>query len=119
MEPRAPNRTPFRITLVPILRLQSCRWKPMRGLVPRLSVYACESQPVTVEGLQRVLAECEDLEFVGSLSRPTEAMEALARIRPDIVLIDLAGGLTPALRLVSALRASSSKSLPVLWVVDL
>jgi len=87
--------------------------------VPRISIYACESQPVTVEGLQKVLAECEDLEFVGSLARPTDAMEALARIRPDIVLIDLAGGFSPALRLVSALRASSSKSMPVLWVVDL
>jgi two-component system, NarL family, nitrate/nitrite response regulator NarL len=91
----------------------------MRGLVPRLSVFACESQPVTVEGLQKVLSECEDLEFVGSSTKPAEAMEALSRVRPDILLIDLAGGLAPALRLVGALRAASSKSLPVLWVVDL
>ncbi|HTS46458.1 MAG TPA: response regulator transcription factor [Bryobacteraceae bacterium] len=92
----------------------------MRGLaVPRVTVFACESQPVTVEGLQKVLSECEDLEYVGSLAKPTEAMEALARVRPDIVLIDVAGGLMPALRLVGALRAAGSKTLPVLWVVDL
>ena len=66
-----------------------------------------------------MLAECEDLEFVGSLSRPTDAMEAITRVQPDIVLIDLAGGFSPALRLVNALRIASSKSLPVLWVVDL
>lgn len=87
--------------------------------MPRISVFACESQPIAVEGLQRVLAECEDLEFVGSSAKPTEAMDALARVRPDIVLIDLAGGLIPALRLVSTLRAAASKSVPVLWVVDL
>ncbi len=92
----------------------------MRGLaVPRISIFACESQPVAVEGLQKVLGECEDLEFVGSVAKPTEAMEALARVRPDIVLIDLAGGFTSALRLVGALRAAASKSLAILWVVDL
>ena len=85
----------------------------------RITVFACESQPVTVEGLQKVLSESEDMQFVGALPKATEAMEALARVRPDIVLIDLAGGFTPALRLVSALRAASSKALPVLWVVDL
>ena len=87
--------------------------------MPRVSVFACESQPVTVEGLQKVLSECEDLEFVGSLAKPSDAMEALGRVRPDIVLIDVAGGIMPALRLIGALRAAASKTLPVLWVGDL
>ena len=87
--------------------------------MPPISVFACESQPVTVEGLRKVLSECEDLEFAGSVSKVTEALEELGRVRPDIALIDLAGGFAPALRLVTGLRTATPQSLPVLWVVDL
>lgn len=87
--------------------------------MPAISVFACESQPILVEGLRKVLGECEDLEFAGSVSRVTEALDALGRVRPDIALIDLSGGLAPALRLVSGLRSVSPNSLAVLWVVDL
>jgi DNA-binding NarL/FixJ family response regulator len=72
-----------------------------------------------LEGLRQVLAECDDLEFVGTVSKPSDAPEVLARVRPDVVLIDLAGGLAPALRLAGSLKTVSSKSHPVLWVVDL
>ena len=85
----------------------------------RISIFACESQPVTVEGLQKVLSECDDLVFVGSVSKATEAAEALGRVRPDVALIDLSGGLAPALRLVTGLRTASARSHAVLWVVDL
>ncbi|HEX6896845.1 MAG TPA: response regulator transcription factor [Bryobacteraceae bacterium] len=92
----------------------------MRELaLPRISIYACESQPVMVEGLRKVLAECDDLAFAGSSVKASEALEAVTRAHPDIVLIDLAGGLASALRLVTGLRQSSVKSLPVLWVIDL
>jgi DNA-binding NarL/FixJ family response regulator len=87
--------------------------------VPRITVFACESQPIVLEGLRKVLAECDDLEFVGTVSKPGDAPEVLARVRPDVVLIDLAGGLAPALRLAGSLKTVSSKSHPVLWVVDL
>jgi DNA-binding NarL/FixJ family response regulator len=87
--------------------------------LPRISVFACESQPVTVEGLRKVLSEHEDLEFVGAVSRISEAMEALGRVRPDIALIDLAAGLPPALRLVGGLKSVSARTQGVLWVADL
>ena len=90
-----------------------------RSGVAAISVFACESQPVTVEGLRKVLSECDDLAFAGSVERVTDGMDALLRVRPDLVLIDLAAGLAPALRLVSGLRAASATTLPVLWVVDL
>ncbi len=85
----------------------------------RITVFACESQPVTVEGLRKVLAEHEDFEFAGAVPRVSEAMEAFGRVRPDIALVDLAAGLAPALRLVSGLKTVSPRSQGVLWVVDL
>jgi two-component system nitrate/nitrite response regulator NarL len=72
-----------------------------------------------VEGLQRVLADCDDLEFVGSVSKIGDAVEALNRVRPDIALIDLSAGLMPALRLVGSVKARSENTHAVLWIVDL
>jgi two-component system nitrate/nitrite response regulator NarL len=83
------------------------------------SVFVCEPQPIIVEGLRKVLAECDDLDFAGSVSRISDASEALSRVRPDVVLIDLSAGLTSALRLISTLRATSQNSHGVLWVVEL
>lgn len=83
-----------------------------------ISVFACESQPIVVEGLQRVLADCDDLVFSGWASRSTDALEAILRVRPDIVLIDTATGLTSALRLLGNLKTATPVHC-VLWVVDL
>ena len=84
-----------------------------------ISIFACEPQPITIEGLQKVLAECEDLHFAGSVSRITDAYEALTRIRPDVVLLDVSAGLAPALRLVASLKSGPLSCRAVLWVVDL
>jgi two-component system nitrate/nitrite response regulator NarL len=84
-----------------------------------ISIFACESQPITVEGLEKALAECEDLEFAGSVSKVSEAFEALSRVRPDVALIDLSSGLAPALRLVGNLKTVAVPCQAVLWVVDL
>ncbi len=83
-----------------------------------ISIFACEPQPIVVEGLQRVLADCDDLVFSGWASRAADALEAIQRIRPDVVLIDGSAGLTAALRLLGSLKAAGPIH-SVLWVVDL
>ena len=84
-----------------------------------ISIFACEAQPIVIEGLQTVLSKCEDLVFAGSVRGVGDAFEAVNLIKPDVVLIDLSSGLTSALRLVSSLKATSQSSHGVLWVVDL
>ncbi len=84
-----------------------------------ISVFACEAQPVAIEGLQRVLGACDDLALVGTVSRITDALDAISSLRPDIALVDLSAGLAPAVRLVTSLKAASVPSHVVLWVVDL
>ncbi len=83
-----------------------------------ISVLVCESQPIVVEGLQKALAETNDLLFAGAVPRPADALEAIERTRPNIVLIDGSTGLTAALRLLGHLKATAPTH-PVLWVVDL
>jgi two-component system nitrate/nitrite response regulator NarL len=84
----------------------------------KISVFACEPQPIVIEGLQKTLAETSDLAFAGSVPRPVDALDAVQRIQPNIVLIDGTAGLTAALRLLGHLKAVGSAH-PVLWVVDL
>ena len=84
-----------------------------------ISVFACEAQPVAVEGLKTVLSACDELVLTGTVSRITDALEAISSLRPDIALVDLSAGLAPAIRLVTGLKAASVPSHVVLWVVDL
>jgi DNA-binding NarL/FixJ family response regulator len=84
----------------------------------RISVFVCEPQPIVVEGLQKALAETNDLVFAGAVSKPAEALDAVQRIQPNVVLIDGTTGLTAALRLLGHLKAAGPAH-PVLWVVDL
>ena len=83
-----------------------------------ISVFVCESQPIVVEGLRKILSETADLTFVGSTARPADVLEAIPTVRPNIVLIDGSAGLTAALRLLGHLKTAGPIH-PVLWVVDL
>jgi DNA-binding NarL/FixJ family response regulator len=84
----------------------------------KISVFVCEPQPIIIEGLRRVLDETSDLVVAGAVARPAEAIEAVERLRPNIVLIDGSSGLTAALRLLGHLKTAAPTH-PVLWVVDL
>jgi two-component system nitrate/nitrite response regulator NarL len=84
-----------------------------------ITVFACEAQPIAVEGLQKVLLSCDDLIFTGTVSRITDALDAVSSLRPDVALVDLSAGLAPAIRLVTGLKAGSVPTHVVLWVVDL
>jgi len=86
--------------------------------VGSISVFVCESQPIVIEGLQKVLAGCTDLVFAGAVSRPAEVLDGIQSIRPNIVLIDGSAGLTAALRLLGHIKSAAPVH-PVLWVVDL
>lgn len=84
-----------------------------------ISIFACEAQPLAIEGLQRVFAGYDDLLLTGTVSRITEALDAISSLRPDVALVDLSAGLAPAIRLVTGLKAASVPTHVVLWVVDL
>lgn len=84
----------------------------------RISVLVCEPQPVVVEGLKKVLAETDDLFLAGVVSRPAEALEAIQRSQPNVVLLDATAGVTAAFRLLSQLKGAGPVH-AVLWVVDL
>jgi len=87
--------------------------------VASISIFACEAQPVAIEGQQKVLGACDDLVLAGTVSRITDALDAISSLRPDVALVDLSAGLAPAIRLVTGLKTAAVPTHVVLWVVDL
>jgi len=87
--------------------------------VPSFSIFACEAQPVAIEGLHKLLGDCDDLVLAGTVSKITDALDAISSLRPDVALVDLSAGLAPAIRLVTSLKSASVDTHVILWVVDL
>jgi two-component system, NarL family, nitrate/nitrite response regulator NarL len=87
--------------------------------VNRRTVFACESQPIVLAGLARILSNCDDLEFIGSASSPTEALETVRMRHPEVILVDQSSGLKTIFQFLSDVRSTSARCQPVLWVNDL
>jgi two-component system, NarL family, nitrate/nitrite response regulator NarL len=87
--------------------------------VNRVTIFACESQPIVLEGLSKVLGECEDLDLVGSAASLGDGIEALRELHPDVILVDQASGLKVVFQFISDVRNTSVRCQPVLWVNDL
>lgn len=85
----------------------------------RLTIFACESQPIVLEGLAKVLSHCDDLEYVGAASSLNDALEGLRDRHPDVILIDQAPGLKVVFQFISDVRSTWARCQPVLWVNDL
>lgn len=83
------------------------------------TLFACESQPIVVEGLKRVLEGVDDFLLLGTAAAPAEALTRIGELRPQVVLVDQAGGLKAAFRLLSDIRAAAPASVPILWVAEL
>jgi DNA-binding NarL/FixJ family response regulator len=87
--------------------------------LPRISIFACESQPIVIEGLERVLDRAGDIQFLGAAHSASEALDVLRQHQPDIVLIDQAPALKTALQLITDIKTVCPRAYPVLWVQDL
>ncbi len=91
----------------------------IRQIVNPLSVFVCESQPIVVEGLNKVLSHCEDMFLVGSAANPTEALAALKGLKPDVLLIDHAVGPKTSFQFIADVRSTIGDCQAVLWVNEL
>lgn len=83
------------------------------------TLYVCESQPIVIEGLQRVLEPVSEFRLLGATASPSEALMQLRELDPQVVLLDQAGGVKLVFRLLSDVKAALPQCYPVLWVQDL
>jgi DNA-binding NarL/FixJ family response regulator len=84
-----------------------------------ISVFVCETQPIAIAGLEKVLSDHADLRLAGSASTLVDALYGIANLQPDILIVDQAFGLRAALELIADARNASPWSHAVLWITDL
>jgi DNA-binding NarL/FixJ family response regulator len=71
----------------------------------KISVLVVDDHVVVRSGLEQLLATTDDIELVGTASNGNEAIDAVARLHPDVVLMDLS---MPELDGVEATRRISA-----------
>lgn len=79
------------------------------------SVFICETLPIMLEGLRKILEGCADLTLVGTAPSPGEALSRIETLRPRIVLLDQGGGLRAALQSVIEIKRTAPETQTVLW----
>jgi len=81
------------------------------------TVGICDTQPITIEGLQSLLRTCEDLRVIGSATNLFNGLELVQNHNPSIVVIDKAFGLPAIMDWLANLRSTQTCS--VVWGVSM
>jgi DNA-binding NarL/FixJ family response regulator len=81
------------------------------------TVGICDTQPLTIEGLQSLLGGCQDLQVIGSATNLFSGLELVQNHSPSIVVIDKAFGLPSIMDWLANLRTTSTCS--VVWGVSM
>jgi two-component system nitrate/nitrite response regulator NarL len=86
-------------------------------MVPAKTIGICDSQPITIAGLQFLLKEAPELKLAGIASNVFAGMELVRNSGPSVVIIDKAFGLPAVMEWLSYLRLTSTKA--VVWGVSI
>ena len=84
-----------------------------------ITIAACESQPIVVEGLRRSLEGTKDLQFVGAVSAAKSIIELVEQHKPSVCLIDKAFGTKTVFQLMAEVKALSQQTEPILWAAEI
>ena len=84
-----------------------------------ITIAACESQPIVVEGLRKSLESTKDLQFIGAVSTAKAALELVEEHKPSVCLIDKAFGTKAVFQLMTEMKARSAETEPVLWAAEI
>src|SRR3954467_3376505 len=82
-------------------------------------VLVCDTQPVAIEGIRGLLAQCDDLRFAGAVCSLEAAFELTRGLNPAAVVIDKGLGAAAITEWLQRLGASGSKAAPVVWGIGI
>ncbi len=83
--------------------------------MPSITVCACDSQPIAIEGLRNILEPTEDLKFAGGANSLLNGLGLLERYQPSVVLLDRAFGAKPVLDWIASAKMRYPQTRTVLW----
>jgi DNA-binding NarL/FixJ family response regulator len=87
----------------------------MTDSVKKLTVGACETQPVTAEGLRYAIGRCPDLEFAATAGTLSEATEMARSASVDVLIVDKALGIQALLDFIGQVRETRAATAVVVW----
>ena len=80
-----------------------------------ITVCACDSQPIALEGLRCVLEGNEDLRFAGGGQSLLNGLALLERHSPSVMLVDRSFGAKPVVDWIASARMRYPQTRMVLW----
>ena len=80
-----------------------------------ITVCACDSQPIAIEGLRSILETSGDLQFLGGAQNLLSGMALLERENPSVMLVDRAFGAKPVLDWMASIKQHYPQTRTVLW----
>ena len=83
--------------------------------MPTVTVCACDSQPIALEGLRCVLESTEGLEFLGGAQSLLNGLALLERHSPAVMLADRSFGAKPVLDWIASAKIRHPETRVVLW----
>ena len=89
----------------------------MTNMAASRTIGICDTQPVTIAGLQSLLQDASDLQLVGTATNLFSGLELVRCHTPAVVMIDKAFGLPAVMDWLTNLR--SSGTLSVVWGVSI
>ncbi len=84
-----------------------------------ITVAACESQPIVVEGLRRALEGGKDLQFVGAAMTGKGTLELVEQHKPAVCLLDKAFGTKSIFQLMGEMKERVPETEPILWAAEI
>src|SRR5947208_2136049 len=79
------------------------------------SVLVCDTQPVAVQGIQRLLERSGDLQFAGAAYSLDAAFEMMLSTAPHMVLLDKSFGLAAVMDHLRQSAEAGVATLPAVW----
>jgi len=79
------------------------------------TVGACETQPITAEGLRAIVERCPELSFSRAVDTLTAGADLVRETSPDILVLDKAFGAQSVLSWISTIRNGSIPCGVVVW----
>lgn len=83
------------------------------------TIYACDNQPVLLEGLERILEPCADFLIVGKASDLSVAITEITELPVDIFLVGQPYSSKSMLAMLTQAKQAETSAAVVLWVGDL
>ena len=71
-------------------------------------IYILDDHPIVIEGLKRVIDQQEDMQVCGSSEDATVALQQIAKLKPDVVLLDITLKDRSGVDMIKKIRATNA-----------